>query len=298
MQKLLRRFHNLSLSQKMVSAFFALLLVICLVMLAALNISFGIYDQNLYEKSLQSLDFFARQVSDELEDVESFTYDLAVSPELQQQLSELKTLAFGTSAYDYARYQLRVQLIQEARTHPIVKNIRFIDTNGSEMLVGTDTGPMDTASMLEALHQAYGAYLLTSPTADYPYLVGGRDIRKHIDSSMEYLGSCLVTCDAAGVIQRELQGMTSSPGTLYVAAGDTMVYRGAEVAAVGRESGDSEESALLVHKIRHLRGRVVLVLHYEGDDSRVDRAATCAHHDALKRSYAHCCIEALAVNNC
>lgn len=229
MQKLLRRFHNLSLSQKMVSAFFALLLVICLVMLAALNISFGIYDQNLYEKSLQSLDFFARQVSDELEDVESFTYDLAVSPELQQQLSELKTLAFGTSAYDYARYQLRVQLIQEARTHPIVKNIRFIDTNGSEMLVGTDTGPMDTASLLEALHQAYGAYLLTSPTADYPYLVGGRDIRKHIDSSMEYLGSYLVTCDAAGVIQRELQGMTSSPGTLYVAAGDTMVYRGAEV---------------------------------------------------------------------
>ena len=229
MQKLLRRFHNLSLSQKMVSAFFALLLVICLVMLAALNISFGIYDQNLYEKSLQSLDFFARQVSDELEDVESFTYDLAVSPELQQQLSELKTLAFGTSAYDYARYQLRVQLIQEARTHPIVKNIRFIDTNGSEMLVGTDTGPMDTASMLEALHQAYGAYLLTSPTAEYPYLVGGRDIRKHIDSSMEYLGSCLVTCDAAGVIRRELQGMTSSPGTLYVAAGDTMVYRGAEV---------------------------------------------------------------------
>ena len=229
MQKLLRRFHNLSLSQKMVSAFFALLLVICLVMLAALNISFGIYDQNLYEKSLQSLDFFARQVSDELEDVESFTYDLAVSPELQQQLSELKTLAFGTSAYDYARYQLRVQLIQEARTHPIVKNIRFIDTNGSEMLVGTDTGPMDTASLLEALHQAYGAYLLTSPTADYPYLVGGRDIRKHVDSSMEYLGSCLVTCDAAGVIQRELQGMTSSPGTLYVAAGDTMVYRGAEV---------------------------------------------------------------------
>lgn len=80
MQKLLRRFHDLSLSQKMVSAFFALLLVICLVMLAALNISFGIYDQNLYEKSLQSLDFFARQVSDELEDVESFTYDLAVSP--------------------------------------------------------------------------------------------------------------------------------------------------------------------------------------------------------------------------
>ena len=53
MQKLLRRFHDLSLSQKMVSAFFALLLVICLVMLAALNISFGIYDQNLYEKSLQ-----------------------------------------------------------------------------------------------------------------------------------------------------------------------------------------------------------------------------------------------------
>lgn len=228
MQKLLRRFHDLSLSQKMVSAFFALLLVICLVMLAALNISFGIYDQNLYEKSLQSLDFFARQVNDELEDVENFTYELAVSTELQEQFSNLKTLPFGSSAYSYALYQLRMQLILEVRTHPIVKNIRFIDTNGSEMLVGTDTGPLDTAPLLEKLHQGDGAYLLTSPTADYPYLVGGRDIRKHIDYSMEYLGSCLVTCDAASVIQRQLSTMTSSPGTLYVTAGDTMVYRGDE----------------------------------------------------------------------
>ena len=228
MQKLLRHFRDLSLSQKMMSAFFALLLVMCLIMLAALNISFGIYDENLYEKSLQSLDFFARQVSDELEDVENFTYELAVSTELQEQLSDLATLPFGSSAYSYALYQLRVQLIQEVRTHPIVKNIRFIDTNGSEMVVGTDTGALDSAPLLERLHAAQGGYLLASPTADCPYLVGGRDIRKHIDFSMDYLGSCLVTCDAASVIQRQLRTLASSQGTLYVASGDTMIYRGAD----------------------------------------------------------------------
>lgn len=228
MKKIVRYFHNLSLSGKMILVFSALLSAVCLIMLAALNISFGIYDQNLYEKSLQSLDFFAQQVDEDLEDVENFTYELAVSTELQQQLSDLRALSFGTSAYDYARYQLRVQLIQEARTHPIVQNIRFIDTNGGEMLVGTATGSLDTAPLLEELHAARGGYRLFSPTADYPYLVGGRDIRKHTDYSMDYLGSCLVTCDAASVIERQLRAMASSSGVMYVTAGDTMVYRGSE----------------------------------------------------------------------
>lgn len=228
MQKLLRHFHDLSLARKMGLSFSALLLVLLLIMLAALNISFGIYDQNLYADSLQSLEFFARQVDDELEEVENFTYELAVNTELQQRLSDLQTVPFGSSAYDYARHQLRVQLIQAVRTHPIVKNIRFIDTNGGEMLVGADTGRLDAAPLLETLHEAQGGYRLFSPTAEYPYLVGGRDIRKHIDYSMGYLGSCLVTCDAASVVQCQLQAMTASPGVLYVSAGKTMVYRGAE----------------------------------------------------------------------
>lgn len=224
----LRRFHDLSLSRKMVLGFSALLLAVCLIMLSALNISFGIYDENLYEKSLQSLDFFSRQVNDELDNVENFTYELAVSTDLQAQLSHLKNIPFHTADYSYALYQLRLSLLQEIRTHTIVKNIRFIDVNGNETLVGTDTGPLETQPFLEKLHAAKGAYLVESPSLNYPYMIGGRDIRKPIDYSMEYLGSCIVTCDAASVIESQINAMASSYGSMYVISGETMVYRNAQ----------------------------------------------------------------------
>ena len=72
-----------------------------------------------------------------------------------------------------------------------------------------------------------------------------------------------------------------------------------EVAGVGGVTVSyAEEAALLIHVVVHLIGSEPLILHNEGDDSRVDGAAACAHLYAVKRRKAHARVDALAALNC
>ena len=203
---------NLPLANKLTLIYLILLGTLFAVAMLALRISLGIYDEKLYEKSLQELDFFAQQVEDSLNEVETVTYNITVAADIQEQLSALQQETPGTSDYNYQLYRVRTRLLQEVRTHPIVRNIRFIDMYGHDNLVGTEVGsiPEDTLqTFLQQLEDSRGAYCLLDPSEEYPYLVGGRVILKHIDSSMKPLGYYLVTCDVAKIIEEQQKSLTT-----------------------------------------------------------------------------------------
>ena len=88
---------------------YILMLGICfLISIAALQVSFNIYDGKLYEKSLQELDFFTQEVNRSLDEVEALSYNLAMDIKIQEQLSKMKTLKHFTADYSYEVYQLRM----------------------------------------------------------------------------------------------------------------------------------------------------------------------------------------------
>lgn len=73
---------------------------------------------------------------------------------------------------------------------------------------------------------------------------------------------------------------------------------GFDVTAVGGNTGNAEESALLVHVFAHLVGSVAFLVHDVCNNGRVDGTAACAHENAVKGSEAHGSINALAALNC
>ena len=75
-----QRYQNLKLAQKMLLIYLVLLGTCLLLCLTALRVSFNIYDNKLYEKSLQELDFFTQQVNEQLDEVENPT----ISPSTQR----------------------------------------------------------------------------------------------------------------------------------------------------------------------------------------------------------------------
>ena len=62
---------------------------------------------------------------------------------------------------------------------------------------------------------------------------------------------------------------------------------GGNISAVGRNSRNAEEAALLVHEVAHFRGRDVLLFHQEGNDRRVDASAAGTHDGSCERREAH-----------
>lgn len=224
------KFKNSKLAAKMMLVYLILVCVVCFVALTTIQLSLNIYDKKLYEKSLQELDFFIQKVDDSLENVEKFTYSIAMGVEIQQQLTKMKELSHLTSEYNYERYKLRILLLNEIYEQPIIKNIIYTDQYKNTIIIGEDCGTIDTdtyTELLRQMHDAHGAYVTLPPSEEYPYQLSGRDILKHIDSSMDYLGTYIVTCDVAGLIEEETGALSVPYSELYVYGPSGTIYQNA-----------------------------------------------------------------------
>lgn len=222
------KWNDLRLASKMLLVYLALLIVMCVVTITAMQVNLNIYDEKLYEKSLQELDFFVQQVNDSLDEVEAFSYNIAMGVDIQQRLSTMKSHSHLEAQYNYERYQLRNLLSTEVYTHPIVKNITYTDQFKNEVVVGDYTGPIDPevySGLLEEMHEAHGGYVTLPPSEEYPYLLSGRDILKHTDFSMDYLGTYIITCDIAGIIESQMGTLSAPHSAMLVCGPEGIIFQ-------------------------------------------------------------------------
>ena len=225
------RYRDLRLAEKMIIVY-ALMLGLCaLISVAALQVSFTIYDEKLYEKSLQELDFFTQEVNRSIDAAEEVSYRAAMEASIQEQLTKMQSLKASPADYAYEAYQLRDLLSNELADSSLVSNILYTDGGSTHFVVGTATGTIRSDlfhSLLERFHKARGACVMQQPTAEYPYLLLGRDIRKYLDASLDYLGSIILTCDISGVIEKNIDSLEAESASLCVYSGQDTIYESQE----------------------------------------------------------------------
>lgn len=227
LRRVTAKWADLRLASKMLLVYLVLLSAVCCVTVVAMQINLNAYDEKLYEKSLQELDFFVQQVNGSLAEVEAFSYNLAMSVEIQQQLSTMKSLSHLQGEYQYQQYQLRSRLASEVYSHPIVKSITYTDQYKSELIVGQYTGMVSSQvyeDLLNSMHEARGGYVALAPSAEYPYLLSGRDILKHTDYSLDYLGTYIIACDVSGMIEKQMGALSATNTSLFVCGPQGMIF--------------------------------------------------------------------------
>lgn len=221
---------NLKLANKMILVYIIILGVCFFLCVTTLRYSFNIYDGKLYEKSLQELDFFTQQVNRNLDEVENLSYNIAMDTKIQEQLSKIKDLGsrrYFSKEYSYEVYQLRMLLNNELVNSNMISNILYTDGENTRFVVGTATGTLDENlyhSFMDRIHEAKGAYLIQQPTERYPYLLSGRDIRKHLDASLEYLGSLLFTSNVAGMVEKNIGDLEAESSALCIYSDEGIIY--------------------------------------------------------------------------
>ena len=222
-----QKYRDLKLAEKMIIVYVLMLGICFLISVAALQVSFNIYDGKLYEKSLQELDFFTQEVNRSLDEVEGISYNIAIDTQIQEQLTKMKNLKHFTADYSYEVYQLRMLFNKELANSNMISNMVYTDGDKTQFVVGLATGTISKElydSVMNRIHEAKGAYVVQPPTTEYPYLLTGRDVRKHIDASLEYLGSLLITCDVAGMIEKNIDDLEADSSTLCVYSNEGVIY--------------------------------------------------------------------------
>lgn len=225
------RYSNMKLAKKMIIIYVIILGVCSVFSVTALQYSFNIYDNKLYEKSLQELDFFTQQVNRSLDEVEDLSYSIAIDTKIQEQLAKMKSLKHFTAEYSYEVYQLRMLLNSELSNSDIISNVLYTNGEDTRILAGTATGTLEDGlyqDFMDRMHEARGAYLVQSPTTSYPYLLSGRDILKHIDASLEYLGSLMFTSNVAGMIEKNIDDLEAESSALCIFSQDGVIYQNQE----------------------------------------------------------------------
>ena len=232
LKSLLERYLNFNLSKKMMILYAISMGLVFSMVLIAIQVSFNVYDEKLYEKSLQELDFFVQRVDDTLIDVKELTQRLALNLDVQDELSAIALLDYPSNAYSYRIYQLHTLLQNEMTVYPAVKNISFIDKGRIQMTLGEYCGEVESEvyhQLLNVFAVAQDGYAYLAPTSDYPYLLSGRNIIKITDTSSDYLGSYLVTTDIFGVIKNYSENLEAEHAALFIYDGDRNIYSEADI---------------------------------------------------------------------
>lgn len=221
-------FRNLKLSKKMILTYLIFTGIFCVMSLGALQLSLGIYDSKLYEKSQQELEFFIQRVNGGLEEVEQMSFDVALDLEIQDQLEQMNSKEYLSLAYYYEMQQLRKMLMNKILRYSEVKNVIFTDRKQVEQTIGMYCGEVDEReyqSMLADFQKSRGAYVFYSPTEEYPYMISGRDILKERDASLDYLGTILFNTDIEGIIKKENEELEQRPAAMFVYSDKGIIYK-------------------------------------------------------------------------
>lgn len=249
-------FHDLKLAQKMIVVYIFLFGICLLICISALQISLRIYDGRLYEKSLQELDFFSQEVNRRIDDVENLSYNIALDPNIQDQLDKITTINYLSSEYSYEMYRFRMMLEKEISTNEWIKNIVYTDGMKTKFTVGTNTSeipPHIYDKLLSEFHEAEGGYVEYLPLKEYPYLLSGRDIRSYVGSvSLEYLGSLIFTSDIAGIIQNSIDSLEVQSAKLCVYSDSGLIYEN-QAGMYGKLPGFTEKKGYQIFKIDGIR---------------------------------------------
>ena len=227
-QEIKERFNNLKISKKMILVYFCFASIFFLIAFVSLQISFNIYADKLYEKSLQELDFFAQKVNDGLDEVESKSFNLALDTAVQENLQDMLKESQWSYEYNRRLYKMRTILLNEMDPLSCIQSITYIDPYGVRQEVGTSAWTIPEESLEEFLKmakEAQGAFVSYGPTEDCPYLMAGRQIRNRLDMSLRDMGTIMLVCNVSDIIAKNKGRLESPQASVVVYTGEDIIYK-------------------------------------------------------------------------
>lgn len=220
------QYKNYSLQQK--------IMIICLLALGsmtvfslfAMRITQEIYDKKLYERSILELEYFSNLVEDEMDAVETLTFEIAMDGEFQRQLSEVN-LVTDKQVKWVAMYSLRDKMNVESIRDNTITEIIYDNKQDIKYEIrntGEEIPKELYDQILKLTTEANGAYVYLNPTQEFPYILSGRDIRNRIDLSLKYMGTLIVAYDIKGIIDDNIKSLSGVENNVCVYSDDVMIY--------------------------------------------------------------------------
>lgn len=212
---------NLRIKNKLYLMQLMIILVVCCISLAAIQIALNIYERILYQQSAQVLNLSTTSIDNQLDQVERFSSNIIANTEIQGNLIRLKS---GLSPYQRSREQNSLtDNLWSITFERNITSVNIIDAMGNQYAGGATIHPRNTPSIITKAKRRKGAMVFIEPMAGDPSLICAREIRKIKNLSLEYLGILIIRVNMANLVQQST-GLVNRDVNLMIRSGKKIIY--------------------------------------------------------------------------
>lgn len=230
-EKLKQRYYDMALAGKVMLVFLIFLVIFCVVSQAFLQLCLRVYDEKLYEKSLQELDYFTQEVNRALDEIESLSADIAMDDDVQKQLAALESGKESEASYALGLLNLRRLITSKINTNRNVRSAAFYDGNMADITMGVRAESLPgqvREEFRDPLLKARGGCVMRDPDGDWPLFTAGRNILEKENARLTYFGTLILSCDVEGLIRKNVGSLEAEHASLYVYNERRMIYQDEE----------------------------------------------------------------------
>ncbi len=215
-------YRNLKIKHKLFAVHFLIVLIVCSVSLAALQVALKIYDNLLYRESAKVLNLSTISVENEIKKVESFSYHILSHPVIQRNLERLKA-----NLPHYERSLIKnelVQLLWELRFEKNILSVNLLDSQGNQYSGGSQIPGSVVSHIIPKAIAAQGVMVIGERSAEDSSLICARQVRAIRDLSLEPLGTLLIRVNINQLVEQYTGGKTDSDVNLLILSAKEPIY--------------------------------------------------------------------------
>ncbi|KRF11199.1 sensor histidine kinase [Paenibacillus sp. Soil787] len=213
--------------------------------LVGLQITYSIYDQQIYEKSSQVLNLSSTLIENELNKVERLTFSIMSDEQIQQNL-----IVMNADESDYNRIQSRAKLVDRlvqyinSETYIIAADIT--DVKGSSYSSGNlTTLSSERRDLIQTTaDRGNGTLGWVNPDAQDYSLIAARQIRSFDKLELNKLGTLVLHVNLDKIVNQYAREAVTRDGELVIVSDGNLVYpRAASLKSLLSEGNPAEPAS-------------------------------------------------------
>lgn len=241
-----RWFNNIRLIWKFLLILLVAMILVCGVVLAAVQIPYRVYNEQLYQSSAQLMALFADEIQEELDKIESLSYRILADDVLQKSLSAMKDHPTGTASWTAAKSDIGDRMSYYSTWFSSTISFHLLTAGGTTFdqsfgTAFTNEGVTKEQEDIAAQGKGRAVWLVDEKESGEPALYLLRQVREYVKHlSLRPLATIMIRVDLRGAAEkyRTSIGKLSNPFSCAIYDGDLCLYASDEEIRSLEKQGD------------------------------------------------------------
>ena len=223
-------FSNMKIKRKLILFLSFIIFFVGVSSFSALQISFKVYDKQLYSDSAEIINFYSSKIESELKQIDELSFNIMSDKDIQENLKILKDKRATYESVN-AVMKLKEKLLEFSMLKDYISTVKVIDTYKNEYAVGLvaygkNPYPERMKEICSKAMELKGENAWIEPSNDDRYIISARVVRSNdFNGRLETLGILIIKIDAEKLINFCSSVLEKYRTNIAILSGNNIIFK-------------------------------------------------------------------------